>query len=565
MSPMFSGDSRRKVFILLTMCFALFMAMLDNTVVNVALPTISRELNAGVSGLQWIVDGYVLAFASLLLTGGILGDRYGRKRMFLIGLTVFTLASLLSGLSQSTGQLIAFRALQGVGAAVLMPGTLSILTVTFPPSERAKAIGIWAGVSGLALALGPTAGGLLVEHVGWESIFFLNVPIGLLAFFVGTRVVGESKAAEARHLDLVGLGLGTAGLFSLTYGLIEANQRGWGDGLIVGTLTLGVGFLAAFVAWERRAPHAMMPLSFYRIPAFSAGNAVAFSLSIGMFGTFFFFSLYMQLARGYSPLATGVRILPLTGMIFFIAPQAGRFAQRHGSRWPMTIGPILAGIGLLLMSRFGISTPYPWMIPVLSMMGIGMGLTMAPMTAAVMNAVGAERAGLGSAATNTAREVGGTFGIALLGTLLTTQLRDSLGSAISAVGIGPAQVQAIVEAGGHLQLDRATLEALPPAQAAIVQEAFGAAFMSGFRLAGVVAAAFVISAGLVANRFIPGTPPQHDGGTPEPARRAPTKSKPAPARPAGRSNGRKPSPRKAVAKKPAARRKTTATRKSAKR
>src|SRR5436190_4322081 len=234
MSPMFSGDSRKKVAVLLTMCFALFMAMLDNTVVNVALPTISSKLGAGVSGLQWIVDGYVLAFASLLLSGGIAGDRYGRKRMFMSGLALFTLSSLLCGLSQSTGQLIAFRALQGVGAALLMPGTLSILTVTFPPSERAKAIGIWAGVSGLALAFGPTAGGWLVEHSGWQSIFFLNVPIGLIALVVAFRVVRESTAETARHLDMVGLGLGTAGFFSMTYALIEANQKGWGSALIIG-------------------------------------------------------------------------------------------------------------------------------------------------------------------------------------------------------------------------------------------------------------------------------------------------------------------------------------------
>src|SRR5205823_5703835 len=287
---MFEGDNKReKILVLLTMCFALFMAMLDNTVVNVALPKLAENLHAGISGLQWVVDGYVLAFASLMLTGGILGDRYGRKRMFLSGLVVFTFSSLMCGLSSSTGMLIAFRGLQGVGAALLMPGTLSILTVTFPPSERAKAIGIWAGVSGLALALGPTAGGWLVEHSGWESIFFLNVPIGIIAAVVAWRVVSESRAEMTRHLDLVGLGLGTAGFFSLVYGLIEANQRGWGDALIIGVLSLGVLFMAAFLSWEYVTPRAMMPLDFFKIRAFSAGNAVAFAISLGMFGTFFFF------------------------------------------------------------------------------------------------------------------------------------------------------------------------------------------------------------------------------------------------------------------------------------
>ena len=245
----FEGDNaREKVIVLLTMCFALAMVMLDNTVVNVALPAISEKLGAGVSGLQWIVDGYVLALASLLLTGGIMGDRYGRKKMFLTGLTIFTLASLGCGVSGSTGMLVVFRAIQGIGAALLLPGTLSIITVTFPPQERAKAIGLWAGMSGLALALGPTIGGLMVEHLGWQSIFFLNVPIGIVAFFVATRTVKESVSEEERQLDIPGLILGTGALFSLTYALIEANQKGWSDPLIVSTLVGG------------RHPHRGVPL-----------------------------------------------------------------------------------------------------------------------------------------------------------------------------------------------------------------------------------------------------------------------------------------------------------------
>ena len=512
MSPLFSGDSRRKVVVLLTMCFALFMAMLDNTVVNVALPTISRELNAGVSGLQWIVDGYVLAFATLLLTGGILGDRYGRRRVFMSGLALFTLSSLLCGLSQSTGQLIAGRALQGVGAALLMPGTLSILTVTFPPEERAKAIGIWAGVSGLALALGPTAGGLFVEHVGWESIFFLNVPIGIAGLIIGSRVIPESRAAAARHLDLVGLLLGTAGIFALVYALIEANQRGWTDAYIMGALSLGVVLVAAFVCWEYVTPRAMMPLEFFKIPAFSAGNAVAFAISLGMFGTFFFFSLYMQFVRGYTALEAGVRFLPMTAMVFFVAPQAGRFAQRHGSRWPMTIGPFLAGGGLLVLSRAGIDTSYASMAPVLSGMGIGMGMTMAPMTAAVMNAVGPERAGLGSATTNTSRELGGTFGIALLGSLLTTRLQDSIVPAVQRLGLEASRTAQIIGSAAHGRLDPATLVGLPPAQAAAVQRAFAESFLDGFQLALVVGGLVVISAGVLANRFIPSGAPVREGG-----------------------------------------------------
>jgi len=511
MAPMFAGDSRKKVIVLLAMCFALFMAMLDNTVVNVALPTMSRDLGAGVSGLQWIVDGYVLAFASLLLTGGILGDRYGRKRMFLSGLAIFTMASLACGLSHTSGQLISFRALQGIGAALLMPGTLSILTVTFPPTER---------------AFGPTAGGWLVEHSGWESIFFLNVPIGILALLVAWRVVTESYAEESRHLDLVGLGLGTAGFFSLVYALIEANQKGWGDALIIGTLSLGVLFMAAFLSWEYVTPRAMMPLDFFKIPAFSTGNAVAFSISLGMFGTFFFFSLYMQFVRGYSALATGIRILPITGMIFFVAPQAGRFAQKYGSRLPMTFGPVLAATGLVLLSRVGVDTSYRIMIPVLMMMGIGMGSTMAPMTAAVMGAVGPQRAGLGSAMTNTSREVGGTFGIALLGTLLTTTLKTHFATSLSSLSVDFGQQARIVASSAHGTLDPHLLQGLNQATTAAVYHAYGTSFMSGFRIALMVAAGFVYLAGILAFTYIPSGAPSADGGSaappPAPAEQAST-------------------------------------------
>ena len=504
----FEGDdAREKVIVLLTMCFALAMAMLDNTVVNVALPNISRELNAGVDELQWIVDGYVLVFASLLLTGGIAGDRYGRKNMFLTGLTIFTASSLLCGLSQSTGQLIGARALQGAGAALLMPGTLSIITVTFPPHERAKAIGLWAGMSALALALGPTVGGLMVDHLGWESVFFLNLPIGVIAFFTARRTVRESRSEVTRELDIPGLVLGGGALLAVTYGLIEANAMGWTQPLIVMSLAAAVVLLGLFLVWELRNPHAMMPLRFFRVPAFSAGNTVAFAVSLGMFATFFFLSLYMQLIRGYSAFEAGVRFLPMTVMIILTAPNAGHYASKHGSRIPMTYGLILAGGGLLALSRLGVSTSYWLMLPVFMAMGHGMGATMTPMTAAVMNAVGHERAGLGSAMTNTSREVGGVFGIALLGTILTTRLASVFEPALSGLGLHPAREAAIATAAGTGRLDPAVLDGLTPAQAGAVAQAFREAFLSGFRLSLVVGGAALLLAAVVANRFIPGGAP----------------------------------------------------------
>jgi len=500
-------DARQKVAVLLTMCFALAMAMLDNTVVNVALPSISRDLGASVSDLQWIVDGYVLAFASLLLTGGTTGDRYGRRRMFLVGLAVFTASSLLCGLSQSTAQLIAARGLQGAAAAVLMPGTLAIITVTFPPHERAKAIGLWAGVSGLALALGPTVGGLMVDHLGWQSVFFLNVPVGAVAFLIASRTVRESRSEVARRLDVPGLVLGSSALLCLTYALIEANVRGWSDPLIVGAFALAAGLLAAFLGWELRAPSPMIPLRFFRIPAFSAGNLVAFSVSLGMFASFFFLSLYLQLIRGYSAFEAGLRFLPMTAMIILTAPNAGRFASRHGSRMPMTYGLLLAGTGLLVLSRLDLGTSYLVMLPVFMLMGHGMGATMSPMTAAVMNAVGHERAGLGSAMTNTSREVGGVFGIALLGTLLTHRLASTLAPALAGLGL-PSGTSASIEASARTgRLDPTALAGLTPEQGAAVAQAYRQAFLSGFRLSLALGGAVLLVAAAVANRFVPGGAP----------------------------------------------------------
>jgi len=504
----FEGDdAREKVIVLLTMCFALAMAMLDNTVVNVALPRINESLGAGVSGLQWIVDGYVLAFASLLLTGGILGDKVGRKRMFLAGLAIFTVASAACGLSQNTGQLIAFRALQGVGGALLMPGTLSIITVTFPPKERAKAIGLWAGVSGLALALGPTLGGYLVEHVGWQSVFFINLPIGVIAYVVASATVKESRSEQARYLDVPGLLLGTAGLLSITYGLIEANQKGWGSPWIWGSLTLGVVFLAAFLFWESRNPHAMMPLSFFRIPAFTAGNTVAFAVSLGMFATFFFLSLYMQGIHGFSPFQAGYRFLPMTGMIIVTAPLAGKYASHKGSRGPMTYGLSMAGGGLLLLGlTLQADSSYWFMFPIFMVMGHGMGATMAPMTAAVMNAVGHQRAGLGSAMTNTSREVGGVLGIAVLGTILTTKVKAVFGPAIAGLGLPPAAAAKIAAAAGHGDISPASLAklGLSPGQQAGVLRAYATSFMAGFHISLAIGGAVLLLAAVVANRFIPG-------------------------------------------------------------
>jgi EmrB/QacA subfamily drug resistance transporter len=499
----FEGENaREKGIVLLTMCFALAMAMLDNTVVNVALPTIEKNLHASFAGLQWVVDGYVIMFASLLLTGGTLGDRFGRKKTFLGGLTLFTIASLLCGISASTGQLVACRALQGIGGALMIPGTLSIITVTFPPHERAKALGIWAGVSGIALALGPTLGGYMVQHLGWESVFFLNVPVGIAAFIVARSTVTESRSDEARRVDVVGLILGTSALVSVTYGLIEANAKGWTNPVILGSLAACVVLMTTFLLWEMRTDHAMMPLRFFRIPSFSAGNYVAFSVSLGMFATFFYLTLYMQNIHGYSPTTAGAGFLPMTLMIIVTAPNAGKYASKHGSRVPMTYGLTLAGTGLLLLGLFlKVDSSYLFLAPLFLIMGHGMGATMAPMTAAVMNSVGPQRAGLGSAMTNTSREVGGVLGIALLGAILAAKVGSTLVPALARIGVTGQTAIKIADAAKQGGI---ALKGLTATQQGQVVAAYKQSFMDGFRPAMVFGAGAMLVAAIIANRFIPG-------------------------------------------------------------
>ncbi|HMC36443.1 MAG TPA: MFS transporter, partial [Actinomycetota bacterium] len=436
--------------VLAAMVFGLFMPMLDNLVVNTALPTIRRELGAGISGLQWIIDGYVLAFASFMLTGGALGDLYGRKRFFMSGLVVFTVGSLLCGLSFTTGELVAFRFLQGLGSALLLPGSLSIIAATFHGRERGAAIGIWAAFSALALAVGPIVGGYLVEHVSWQSIFFVNVPIGAIAFAMTVLVVRESRDEHpSRRVDPAGLVTGTAGLFFLVYALIEGNNYGWTDGRILGSFALAVVVLAAFFTIEARSESPMLPLSFFRIRTFAAANVVAASVFFALFGTVFFLTLYFQQVHGYSPLAAGIRLFPFPVMILLLAPVAGRLSDRYGSRWFMTLGPALSGIGLALMLRTHADSSYLGVIfPSMIVWGAGMALTMAPMTAAVMGSVPTRHAGVASAATNTSRELGGVFGVALLGAIVTSAFKRAFTGGLIGQGLPSATAAQIVARAG---------------------------------------------------------------------------------------------------------------------
>jgi EmrB/QacA subfamily drug resistance transporter len=414
-------EKNRKWWTLAAVAFGLFMIMLDNTVVNVALPSIERDLHVTLSSLEWVVTAYALTFAALLITGGKLGDLFGRRRIFVIGIAIFTLSSLACGLAPTAGFLIGARAVQGIGAALMNPASLSIITATFAPRERGQAIGIWAGVSAMALAIGPLVGGLIVDNINWNWIFFINVPVGIAGIIVSQLVIKESRdTSHEQSLDLPGLITSSAGLFALTYALIEGNRHGWTSPEIVGLFSAAALLLVGFVVLERYQRLPMLDLSLFRNGSFTGSNIVAMLVSLGMFGVFFFVSLYLQNILRWSPTKAGASFLPMTLLIILVAPIAGKLSDRTGSRWLMGGGMTLVSISLLLYQRVGLYSTFWTLLPAMLLGGVGMALTMSPMTAAAMSSVPVDKAGVGSGVLNSFRQLGGSLGIALMGAILAS-------------------------------------------------------------------------------------------------------------------------------------------------
>jgi EmrB/QacA subfamily drug resistance transporter len=412
------AEETRKWFTLAAVSFGLFMIMLDNTVVNVALPAIQSDLEADLSELQWVVTGYALTFAALMLIGGKVADAYGRRLVFVVGIAVFTLASLWCGLAGSSDELIAARVLQGVGAALMNPATLSIIAATFPPRQRGTAIGIWAGVSALALAIGPLAGGLITEHVHWSWIFFVNVPVGVAAIAASYLFIDETRDETHERLDVPGLATSGIGLFALTYALIEANTYGWGSTRILGSFAVAAVMLLAFVLLERHQRAPMLPLDLFRNRTYTGANLVVLLVALAMFGIFFFMSLYMQNVLGYSAVQTGAAFLPMTILIILVAPIAGRTSDRIGSRGLLTAGMVLIAVQLVYFSQLGLHATFWNLLPAFLVGGVGMALTMTPSAAAATRGVSVDKAGVGSAVLNAARQVGGSLGIAIMGAIV---------------------------------------------------------------------------------------------------------------------------------------------------
>jgi EmrB/QacA subfamily drug resistance transporter len=458
------NDDNSRWWTLGAMCFALFMLMLDNTIVNVALPSIQRDLHATLSALEWTVNAYTLTFAVLMVTGGRLGDIFGRRRMFLFGVAVFGLSSLAIGFAPSDTTLVAFRAIQGIGAAFMMPATLSIITQAFPAHQRGTAIGTWAGVSALALAIGPVVGGFLTQQVSWRAIFFINPPIALVTVAVTLFAARESRdETVSRKVDLPGIASITVGLTALVLALVEGNAWHWNSARVIGLLAVAVLALCAFVVTERRSASPMVDFQFFRSRTFLGANVVAFIVSFAMLAQFFFLALYMQNILHYSPLQTGLRFLPATLVIIVMGPLAGRLTDRVGSRLPMTVGMLVVALALGIQSRLTVHTGYGLLLPGFILMGLGMGMVMSPMSTAAMNAVDRTKAGVASGVLSMSRMVGGTFGVAIMGALVTaigtskidsglphlaagtrSAIANGLGAGVTPAGHASAHVTAVV-------------------------------------------------------------------------------------------------------------------------
>ena len=421
-----SLTSARKRWTLVAVSLSVFITAVDNTVVNVALPSIHRELGLGQDALEWIVNGYVLAFATLLLTGGRLGDLFGRKRAFLLGLVVFTASSLLGGFATSELMLVAARVAQGAGAALMTPATLAIISATFAEEERGKAIGIWAAVGALGFAVGPVTGGLLAEHVGWNWIFWINVPVGLTALLVGRRTIVESRDdSSTRSIDIVGVVSSGLALLTLTYALIEGNRYGWSSTTILGLLGLAIVAAAVFVRHEQQREEPMLDLSLFRERTFAAGNVVLILAGFGLFGVFFFLSLYLQGVLGLSAVQGGLAFTPMAAVLIVASPLSAKLAERYGAAQVVASGMGVFALGLFLISRVDGSSDYLDVLPGLLVAALGSALT-TPLTTAILAVVPVERAGVASGALNTSRELAGALGIAIMGAILAARENDAL-------------------------------------------------------------------------------------------------------------------------------------------
>jgi EmrB/QacA subfamily drug resistance transporter len=445
------------------------MAFIDGTVVNIALPRMGHALSADAAGLQWVVNAYTLTLAAFILLGGSLGDRFGRRRIFLVGVAWFAAASLLCGIAPNIGTLVAARAIQGVGGALLAPGALAILQSSFAPDDRMRAIGAWSGLAGVAGAIGPFLGGWLVDIGSWRLVFLINLPLAVIVLFVGARYVPESSNPEAAHqIDATGAVLGAVGLAGLTYGLTAWSARGPGDPVVLSALAVGVVGLAAFVVTEGRSTHPMLPLSLFKVRTFSAVNIVTFAVYAALAGVFFLVVINLQVVTGFSPLTAGISMLPITILMLLLSARAGALSSRIGPRIPMTVGPLTCAIGLVLLSRVGSHATYiKDVLPAVIVLGLGLSLTVAPLTSTALAAAKDNNASLASGVNNAVARTAGLLAVAIL-----PLVSGVGGSLTNPTTLSPAYHTSMLICAGLMVLGAAISVASIPSSYAAIREPF---------------------------------------------------------------------------------------------
>ncbi|PZF94594.1 MFS transporter [Micromonospora deserti] len=497
-----TGHPRRWA-ILGVLVISLLVVVLDNTILNVALRTLAdpvHGLGATQGELEWSINSYTLVFAGLLFTFGVLGDRAGRKRFLLIGLALFGLASLLSAYAQSPAQLIAARALMGVGGAAIMPVTLSIIANVFDPRERGRAIGVWAGAVGLAVAIGPVLGGALLEHYWWGSVFLINVPIVALGVVLVALLVPESRDPNPGRVDLLGVVLSVVGLVALSYGIIDGGEHGFDRLVVWGSIVGGLAVMAWFVAHERRSDHPSLDVRLFRVPRFAAPVAIVGLVFFAAMGVMFFSSFYLQLVRGYSPLETGLLFLPFAGAQLVFAPRSAAMVHRYGGKAVAAVGLILTAVALGAFAFIDATTPLWVVLVVFFLQGVGMANIMPPATESIMSALPREKAGVGSAVSNTVRQVAGALGVAVLGAVLSAVYRADVEPALRDLPAGARETAGESISGAYAAAGQ--LGPAAPQLIAVANDAFVTAMHWAAALAAIVAAVGVA----VVLRWLPGRP-----------------------------------------------------------
>ncbi len=490
----------RRWLVLAVLCLSLLIIVMDNTILNVAIPSLVNDLGASNSELQWIIDAYVLVFAGLLLTTGSLSDRFGRKGALQLGIVVFGLGSAFAALSTTTVQLIGSRAFMGIGGALIMPSTLSILTNVFrDPRERGRAIAVWAGFAGLGVALGPVIGGWLLAHFSWQSVFWVNLPLGALALVAGAFLVPTSRDPKQSRLDPIGAALSIVGLASLLFGIIEGPDKGWGAPAVVAGFAIGIVALLTFVTWELRSDHPMLDMRFFKNPRFTAANSAITMTFFAMFGSMFLMTQYWQFVHGYSALSAGIRMIPYALTMMIAAPLSARAVERLGTKRVVTSGLLIIAASLFALSFITATSPYLLVMTMFCVMSVGMGMTMAPATESVMGSLPRAKAGVGSAVNDTTRQVGGALGVAVIGSVVSSVYLHHIDDLAGPFGLsGAALTTARESLGGALQIGQG-LGTAGDSFTTAVKDSFVDALSVGLRLSTIV----ILVAAFVAWRFLP--------------------------------------------------------------